>query len=170
MHVYDSVSPFIQLYVAWSGSNSLQCTSCQKWVHKKCSGIKGSMSKVAKSFICRGCLNPVTSASRTSVDIGASVLKRLNQLRCRLWCGPRNRGAPDPQKNGQFFERGHLPTNCEVYIEKSGTSKSCSVGVGSVVAFCCQYCSSLFCMWLQMLAWLQYRQDISWSRLTLVHW
>ena len=33
------------------GSNSLQCTSCQKWVHKKCS-IKGSMSKVAKSFIC----------------------------------------------------------------------------------------------------------------------
>ena len=43
-------------------SNSLQCTSCQKWVQKKCSGIKGSMSKVAKSFICSGCLNPVTSA------------------------------------------------------------------------------------------------------------
>jgi len=39
------------------GSNSLKCTSCQKWVHKKCSGIKGSMSKVAKSLICRGCLN-----------------------------------------------------------------------------------------------------------------
>ena len=33
------------------GSNSVQCTSCQKWVHKKCSGIKGSMSKVMKSFI-----------------------------------------------------------------------------------------------------------------------
>ena len=49
------------------GSNSLQCTSCQKWVHKKCSGIKGSMSKVAKLFICRGCLNPVTSAGHTSV-------------------------------------------------------------------------------------------------------
>ena len=32
------------------GSNSLQGTSCQKWVNKKCSGIKGSMSKVAKSF------------------------------------------------------------------------------------------------------------------------
>jgi len=28
-------------------------------VHNKCSGIKGSMSKVA--IICRGCLNPVTS-------------------------------------------------------------------------------------------------------------
>ena len=24
------------------GSNSLHCTSCQKWVHKKCSGIKAA--------------------------------------------------------------------------------------------------------------------------------
>jgi len=35
------------------GSNSIQCTSCQKWVHKKCSGVKGGMSNVMKSFICR---------------------------------------------------------------------------------------------------------------------
>ena len=59
------------------GSNLLKCTSCQKWVHKKCSG---SMSKVAKSFICSGCLNPLTSAGRTSVDIGASA-----KLECRVW-------------------------------------------------------------------------------------
>ena len=52
------------------GSSSLQCNICQNWVHKKCSGIKGSMSKMAKSFICSGCLNPVTSAGCTSVDIG----------------------------------------------------------------------------------------------------
>ena len=62
------------------GSSSLQCTSCQKWVHKKCSGIKGSMSKVMKSFICSDCLNPVTSAGRTSVDIGASA--------CLLYTSP----------------------------------------------------------------------------------
>ena len=63
------------------GSNSIQCTSCQKWLHKKCSGIKGGMSKVAKSFICRGCLNPVTSAGRTSVDIGASAkLKSVDKF------------------------------------------------------------------------------------------
>ena len=41
---------------------TIQCTSCQKWVHKNFTGIKGSMSEVMKSFICRGCLNPVTSA------------------------------------------------------------------------------------------------------------
>jgi len=38
-----------------------------------CSGIKGSMYKVMRSFICRGCSNPVTSTSHTSVDIGASA-------------------------------------------------------------------------------------------------
>ena len=27
------------------GSNSLQCNSCQKWVHKKCSGIKVACRK-----------------------------------------------------------------------------------------------------------------------------
>ena len=67
-----------------AGSSSLQCTSCQKWVHKKCSRIKGSMPKVAKSFICRGCLNPVTSAGRTSVDIGASEKFELMDKFCYL--------------------------------------------------------------------------------------
>ena len=68
------------VYCKGVGSNSLQFTSCQKWVHMKCSGIKGSMSKVAKSFICRCCLNPVTSAGRTSVDIGASAKLDSGQL------------------------------------------------------------------------------------------
>jgi len=43
------------------GSNSIQCTSCQKWVHRKCNGIKGSMYKVMKTFVCRGCVNPFHS-------------------------------------------------------------------------------------------------------------
>jgi len=42
------------------GSNSIQCTSCKKWIHRKCSGIKGNTYKVMKSFICRSCVNPVT--------------------------------------------------------------------------------------------------------------
>jgi len=33
------------------GNNSIQCASCQKWVHRKCSGIKGSMYKVMKTFV-----------------------------------------------------------------------------------------------------------------------
>jgi len=52
---------------------SILVVTCQKCVHKKGSGIKGSMSCVMKSFICRGCLNPVTSIGRTSVDYGISA-------------------------------------------------------------------------------------------------
>jgi len=49
--------------------------SCKKWVHGKCSGVKGSiyMYKVMKIFICRGCVIPVTSTGRTSVDIGVNA-------------------------------------------------------------------------------------------------
>jgi len=66
------------------GSNSIRCTSCQKWVHKKCSGIKGSMYKVMKSFICIGCSNPVISTDRTSVDIGASANLEVVDKFCYL--------------------------------------------------------------------------------------
>jgi len=66
------------------GSNSIQCTSCQKWVHKKCSGIKDSMSKVLKSFICRGCVNPLTSSGHTSVNIGVTANLELVEKFCYL--------------------------------------------------------------------------------------
>jgi len=42
------------------------------------------VSKVAKSFICTGCLNPVTSAGCTSVDIGASAKLELVDKFCYL--------------------------------------------------------------------------------------
>jgi len=56
-------------------SNSIQCTTCQKFLHKKCSGIKESMYKVMKSFICGG---------RTSVHIGASANLELVDKFCYL--------------------------------------------------------------------------------------
>jgi len=56
------------------GNNSLQCTSCQKWVHKKCSGINGSMYKMMKPFFCRGCVNPVTRTCHTSdISVNANL-------------------------------------------------------------------------------------------------
>jgi len=43
-----------------------------------------SMSKVAKLCICRVCLNLVTSAGRTSMDIGASARLELADKFCYL--------------------------------------------------------------------------------------
>jgi len=63
-------------------NNSIQYTSCQKWVHKKFSGIKHSVYKVMKSFVCRGCMNPVTDIGCTSVDIGVSANLELVDKFC----------------------------------------------------------------------------------------
>ena len=54
-------------------NNSIQCTGCQKWVHGKCTDIKGCMYKVMKTFVCKGCVNPATGTGCTSVDIGDSA-------------------------------------------------------------------------------------------------
>jgi len=68
------------------GNNSIQCNSCQKWVHRKCSGIKGSlyMYKVMKTFVCRGCVNPVTGTGCTSVDFGVIANLELVDKFCYL--------------------------------------------------------------------------------------
>jgi len=55
---------------------------CQKWVHRKCK--KGSMYKVMKTFICSGCMNPVTCTGRTSVDIGVNANLVLVDKFCYL--------------------------------------------------------------------------------------
>ena len=43
--------------VCWKGvqANSVQCTVCKKWIHKRCSGVRGDLSCVADSFRCRRC-------------------------------------------------------------------------------------------------------------------
>src|SRR2546425_11978917 len=39
------------------GRNSICCTSCKEWIHKRCSRVVGRLAKVAKvgDFECRNC-------------------------------------------------------------------------------------------------------------------
>ena len=37
------------------GANSITCTICRKWIHKRCSGITGRLSGAKEDFICRKC-------------------------------------------------------------------------------------------------------------------
>jgi len=46
-------------------------------IHGKCTGMRGSMNKVIKTFVCRGCMNPVTVTACTSVDIGVNANMKL---------------------------------------------------------------------------------------------
>ena len=36
-------------------ANSVQCTLCIKWIHKRCSGVRGDLSLVADGFMCKRC-------------------------------------------------------------------------------------------------------------------
>jgi len=67
-----------------AANNSIQCTSCQKRVVRKCSGINGMMYKVMKSFVCSGCMNTVTGTRCTSVDIGVNASLELMDKLCYL--------------------------------------------------------------------------------------
>ena len=42
------------------GKNSIRCEKCSKWVHKRCSGIKGSLARV-DNFECKCCRGDVKS-------------------------------------------------------------------------------------------------------------
>jgi len=42
------------------------------------------MYKVMKTFVCRGCVNPVTGTERTSVDIGVNANLELVDKFCYL--------------------------------------------------------------------------------------
>ena len=42
------------------GRNLILCTQCGKWIHKRCSGVKGNLES-CKNFKCRKCLNVVAS-------------------------------------------------------------------------------------------------------------
>ena len=52
-------------------SNSILCTSCKQWVHARCSGIRGNLSKV-KDFVCSSCTQQIKECEPEKVTIGNS--------------------------------------------------------------------------------------------------
>ena len=64
-------------------SNCIQCNKCNKWVHKKCSGVKGSLMKVSAQFVCKTCnkATPIIIETATKMDIGDGVeLEQVGQF------------------------------------------------------------------------------------------
>ena len=54
------------------GANSIQCTSCKAWIHKRCSGIKGILTQVHQ-YRCVKCKSGVDPA-------GVPVMPRQKSL------------------------------------------------------------------------------------------
>ena len=61
---------------ALSGANSISCSQCKLWVHKKCSGIKGRL-KVNLYYVCPSCLDqarPVDGRPIIEVEVDDTLL------------------------------------------------------------------------------------------------
>ena len=43
-------------------ANSVQCTVCTNWIHKRCSGVRGNLSRVVDGFRCRQCDGTIQEA------------------------------------------------------------------------------------------------------------
>ena len=43
-------------------ATSVQCTVCKIWIHKRCSGVRGYLSRVAEVFRCRLCDGTIQEA------------------------------------------------------------------------------------------------------------
>ena len=48
------------------GRNSLPGTKCQRWVHKKCSGIHGKVASI-NGFVCKRCLGLVATSMEENI-------------------------------------------------------------------------------------------------------
>jgi len=53
------------------GNNSIFCHGCKKWIHKRCSGVKGSLRNASQSFICRCCKvdRPITDGLNADLHL-----------------------------------------------------------------------------------------------------
>ena len=50
------------------GANSILCMGCGKWVHRRCSGVKGALSVAATTFHCRRCKGNIPQANIDDQD------------------------------------------------------------------------------------------------------
>ena len=56
------------------GKNSLLCVGCNKWVHKRCSGLKGKLDNFKDTFKCRRCVGGEERPNKDEVQDGNLVI------------------------------------------------------------------------------------------------
>ena len=69
------LSPALSVEVD-KAANSISCSQCKLWVHKKCSGIKGRLN-VSFDYVCPRCLEqtrPIDGRPITEVEVDGRLL------------------------------------------------------------------------------------------------
>ena len=62
------------------GVSSILCTLCNRWVHKRCSGLKSKLAS-ATNFKCKACLDPqVSDDDYKAVELDENKYEVVNQF------------------------------------------------------------------------------------------
>ena len=65
-------------------TNAIQCDGCERWVHKKCSGIKGRLLRES-GFTCAQCLGTagaIDGRHSLEIEVGSEKLKVVPEFSC----------------------------------------------------------------------------------------
>ena len=64
------------------GCNSIQCTKCQRWVHRRCSDVPRQVSLLSccDVFVCRTCLGHNCSVEELEFKRGDDVLEKVEKF------------------------------------------------------------------------------------------
>ena len=64
-------------------ANSILCVVCNKWLHKRCSGVKGALQKVEGVFQCKSC----TGGGVAEVDDEYCVIDGIGRVASFAYLG-----------------------------------------------------------------------------------
>jgi hypothetical protein len=66
--------------------NAIHCVKCDKWIHKRCSGVNGKLRLMKDAFICRVCKEGVREKLKKGedLDIGSGIKVEKVQSYCYL--------------------------------------------------------------------------------------
>ena len=83
------------------GANSIECSLCKKWTHRKCSGVKGRLQKVV-DYCCPSCASYGTEPVARQVDVVLADYDRLESVDQFCYLGDMlgaESGAEEPTQN-----------------------------------------------------------------------
>jgi len=59
------------------GANSIRCEKCDRWVHARCSGIRGALSKNSLGFTCRVCKGQQVQNVEKNFEVEGAIYEKV---------------------------------------------------------------------------------------------
>jgi len=69
------------------GNNSIRCNKCGFLVHRRCSGVKGSLVKVEETFVCKSCERPAETRQSYNEGHAGTLVNGIETVQSFCYLG-----------------------------------------------------------------------------------